>query len=159
MSIEIDPASPDWHELHGLLTAAYASMHGRIDPPSSLLTMTPDDLARKAGDEHLVIAAVGDELVGCLFCRPQAGWLYVGKMAVAPARQGSGIGRLLIDAARRLTERDALLGLELETRIELTENHATFDRLGFVKVAETSHPGYTTITSIHMRSPLEPSID
>ena len=38
----------------------------------------------------------------------------------------------------------------METRIELTENHATFARLGFVKTAETAHPGYDGPTSITM---------
>ena len=58
------------------------------------------------------------------------------------------------NVARRLAEEGGLDGLELETRIELTENHHTFGRLGFVKTAESSHPGYTTITSITMRAPL-----
>ena len=37
------------------------------------------------------------------------------------------------------------------TRIELTENHATFAALGFAKVAETAHPGYKRATSITLR--------
>jgi GNAT superfamily N-acetyltransferase len=153
--IEVDPESVDWHELHRLVTAAYASMHGRIDPPSSLLTMTTADFEWKAADEHLIAAFVDGRLVGCVFCEPQDDWLYIGKLAVAPALQGSGVGRLLIDAARRFAERAGLDGLELDTRIELTENHRAFGRLGFVKVAELSHPGYTTVTSIRMRSRLE----
>ncbi|MFN7434077.1 MAG: N-acetyltransferase, partial [Betaproteobacteria bacterium] len=43
--------------------------------------------------------------------------------------------------------------LELQTRIELTENHATFAALGFAKVAETAHPGYARPTSITLRRP------
>jgi GNAT superfamily N-acetyltransferase len=153
LEIEVDP-SVDWLELHGLLMAAYAYMDGRIDPPSSLLTMTPNDLAAKAATERLIIASTATALVGCVFCRSQAGWLYIGKMAVAPGQQRSGVGRLLIAAARKLAAEAGLHGLELETRIELTENHRTFRRLGFSKFAEQSHPGYSTITSITMRSPL-----
>ena len=89
-----------------------------------------------------------------MFCRSQLDWLYIGKMAVTPALQGSGVGRALIAEARRLAADEGLDGLELETRIELTENHHIFSRLGFVKAAERSHPGYTTVTSITMRSPL-----
>jgi ribosomal protein S18 acetylase RimI-like enzyme len=151
--IEVDPERVDWHELHRLVTAAYASMHGRIDPPSSLLTMTPAEFERKAADEHLIVASVDGRLVGCVFCGPQEDWLYIGKLAVAPALQRSGVGRRLIDAARRFAEQAGLDGLELDTRIELTENHRAFDRLGFVKVAELSHPGYARVTSIRMRSP------
>jgi hypothetical protein len=72
-------------------------------------------------------------------------------MAVAVGNQRSGVGGLLVKAARRLSADDGLEGLELETRIELTENHRTFRRLGFVKFAELPS-GYTTVTSIRMRS-------
>ena len=44
--------------------------------------------------------------------------------------------------------------LELETRIELTENHAAFARMGFIKTAETSHEGFDRTTSIVMRAPV-----
>jgi len=152
--IELDPRAPDWDELHSLITAAYAYMSGRIDPPSSLLAMVPADFAQKAADEHLIVASVDGRLVGCVFCRRKSEWLYIGKLAVSPARQRSGVGRLLINAAQKLADEEGLAGLELETRIELTENHRAFDRLGFVTVAELSHPGYTRITSIRMRSPL-----
>ncbi len=40
---------------------------------------------------------------------------------------------------------------ELQTRIKLVENHATFAALGFEKAAETAHPGYERTTSITMR--------
>jgi GNAT superfamily N-acetyltransferase len=123
--IEVDPASVDWEELHRLITAAYAYMGSRIDPPSSLSAMSPVDLERKGVAERLIVAWVDGWLVGCVFCRPQADWLYLGKMAVAPARQRTGVGRLLIDAARGLAQEAHLDGLELETRIELTENHRT----------------------------------
>jgi GNAT superfamily N-acetyltransferase len=152
--IEVDPASMDWEELHRLITAAYAFMEGRIDPPSSLSAMSPADLENKAVAERLIVAWVDGRLVGCVFCRPQADWLYLGKMAVAPERQRAGVGRLLIDAARELAQEARLDGLELEARIELTENHRTFGQLGFVTIAERSHPGYATTTSIVMRSPL-----
>jgi GNAT superfamily N-acetyltransferase len=154
VTIEVDPGCPDWHALHGLITAAYGYMHGRIDPPSSLLTMTPADLEQKAAEEHLIVASVDGRLVGCVFCRPQEGWLYIGKLAVAPDLQRSGVGRLLIDAAAGFAELAGLAGLELDTRIELTENHSAFGRLGFVEVAKRSHPGYTRVTSVTMRSHL-----
>ena len=88
------------------------------------------------------------------FCQPRAGWLYVGKMAVTPEQQRSGVGGMLIAEARTLAVVAGLDGLELETRIELVENHQAFGRLGFVKVGEQSHAGYSTATSITMRLPI-----
>ena len=44
--------------------------------------------------------------------------------------------------------------LELQTCIELIENQVTFGALGFMKVAETAHLGYSRATSITMRRPV-----
>ncbi len=155
MHIEIDPHQVDWDALHALLVDTYRYMDGRIDPPSSLHRMSAADLRAKAGEERLIVAAADDgRLIGCLFCRPEDDWLYVGKMAVAADLQGAGIGRHLIEGARSMARERHLRGLELETRIELTENHEAFGRMGFVKVADQSHEGYSRVTNIRMRAPL-----
>jgi GNAT superfamily N-acetyltransferase len=130
-------------------------MDERIDPPSSIHSMTASDFVRKATSETLITASLDGSLVGCLFCRSTGEWLYVGKMAVAANLQRSGVGRLMIDQARQLARNQGLLGLELETRIELTENHDAFGRLGFVVVAQEAHEGYSRMTSVRMRSPLQ----
>lgn len=141
----------DWPGLLQLLHGAFAYMEGRIDPPSSLLRLTPATIAQKADDEELFLARDGDALVGCLFARPQGDAVYVGKLAVRGDRQGGGIGRRLMGAAERLARDSGLPYLELETRIELVENHAAFAAMGFVKTAETSHQGYDRPTAITMR--------
>jgi hypothetical protein len=51
------------------------------------------------------------------------------------------------DYARQLGR----VGLELQARVELTENHAAFERLGFVRTGTWSHPGYDRPTSITFR--------
>lgn len=48
-----------------------------------------------------------------------------------------------------------LRALELQTRIELVENHHTFAALGFAKVAETCHPGFERTTSMTFRMTFE----
>jgi hypothetical protein len=48
-----------------------------------------------------------------------------------------------------------LRALELQTRIELVENHHTFAALGFAKVAETCHPGFSRTTSLTSRKTLK----
>jgi hypothetical protein len=46
--------------------------------------------------------------------------------------------------------------LELQTRVELTENHAIFAALGFREVGRTAHPGYDRPTSVTMERPVPP---
>ena len=144
----------DWDELHGLLHTCFAYMADRIDPPSSLNRMTPDDLRSKAETETLVLAYDAGRLVGCahLAARPDA--IYIGKVAVLPAYQRRGILRRMMAIAEDLAREQGKQALELETRIELTENHATFRALGFAKSAEKAHAGYDRPTSITMRKPL-----
>jgi len=140
-----------WDELLALILSSFAYMDGVIDPPSSAHRLTLASLAQKARDEIAFAAIEGGGLVGCIFLKPEPGSLYLGKLAIAPAHQGRGIGRRLLAAAEDVARQNGLPALRLETRIELAGNHATFARWGFTKTAENSHPGFTRVTSIEMR--------
>jgi GNAT superfamily N-acetyltransferase len=144
----------DWEAVRTLIHDAFASMEGRIDPPSSALRLTPQSMAADAASGALLLAELGSTLVGCVFVRPKHDALYIGKLAVRPGLQGSGIGKALVGAARAEARTLGLEALELQTRIELTENHAAFARMGFTKTAETAHRGYARPTSITMRAPV-----
>lgn len=140
-----------WQELLALIMSSFAYMDGVIDPPSSAHRLTLENLAEKARVEIAFVALDGDEIVGCLFCRPEPpACLYVGKLCVSPNAQGKGIGSVLLEQAEALARELALPALRLETRIELIANHAKFAAWGFVKTAENAHPGYDRTTSIEM---------
>ncbi|CUX07646.1 GNAT family N-acetyltransferase [Agrobacterium genomosp. 13] len=140
-----------WQELLTLIMSSFAYMDGVIDPPSSANRLTLENLAEKARVEIAFVALDGDEIVGCLFCRPEPpACLYVGKLCVSPKVQGKGIGRMLLEQAEALARELALPALRLETRIELIANHAKFAVWGFVKTAENAHAGYDRTTSIEM---------
>lgn len=144
----------DWRAIHALLKAAFAFMDDRIDPPSSLHAMTPEDLQAAAARGPAFIAVMDGAPVGCAFGAVRGDALYIGKVAVDGRRRGAGVARALTDLARWDARRRGLARLELETRIELVENHAAFARLGFAKIAETAHPGYDRPTSITMSAPV-----
>ncbi len=146
----------DWVALLQLLQDAFAPMEVRIDPPSSVSRLTPASLAAKSRDETLFLARDHDELIGCVFARPQGDALYVGKLAVRHDRQRGGVARRLMAAVEAYARADGVRCLELETRIELTQNHATFAALGFVKSGEHAHEGYDRPTFISMRKALMP---
>lgn len=155
--VRIAVASPgfsDWPGLLALLRRAYAYMESRIDPPSSLLRMDAEQLEAKSRDETLIVALADRRLVGCVFAALREGCVYVGKLAVDDSFRRRGVARKLMQAAEELGRANARAFLELETRIELTENHATFAALGFRRVGETAHPGFDRPTSITMRKPV-----
>jgi ribosomal protein S18 acetylase RimI-like enzyme len=153
--VPIDRAFEDWDALLALILASFASMHPRIDPPSSALQLTPQSLMQKAETEKAYAVVENDRLAGCIFCKPEPpDCLYIGKLAVAPDAQGRGVGRLMLRAAEAYAAECRLPCLRLETRIELEENHRLFAQWGFVRTAEASHPGFTRPTFIEMRKVL-----
>ncbi len=147
----LDDGFDRWDALLDLILASFAYMNGRIDPPSSALALTSETLKAKAFSEIAYAALDDKHLVGCIFCRPEAESLYVGKLAVLPTAQGKGIGRRLLALAETKARELGLKTLRLETRIELTDNHATFAAWGFRKTAENRHAGFDRTTSIEMR--------
>ncbi|MBB2751507.1 UNVERIFIED_ORG: N-acetylglutamate synthase-like GNAT family acetyltransferase [Rhizobium aethiopicum] len=156
--IPLDQSFTRWDELLALILASFASMNGRIDPPSSALALTAASLAEKARAEIGHVAVDGEKLIGCLFLRPEADCLYVGKLAVLPGLQGMGLGKRLLAIAEQTAERLGLPALRLETRIELTDNHAVFAAWGFLRTAEKAHPGFARTTFVEMRKSLAPRI-
>jgi ribosomal protein S18 acetylase RimI-like enzyme len=70
------------------------------------------------------------------FSEAEARRLYLGKLAVSEKMRGQGCARRLVDLAAERARMKGLDILELETRIELQENHETFRKLGFVKAGE-----------------------
>jgi GNAT superfamily N-acetyltransferase len=145
-SLATDPSF--WPPILSLLHEAFADMATRIDPPSSLGDLTPQalDAQTRAGE----IWIIGPP-VACIFLTPKPQALYLGKLAVASSHRGQGLARVLIDQAELRARDRGLPVLELQTRIELVENHAAFRRLGFHETARTAHPGYDRPTSITFR--------
>jgi ribosomal protein S18 acetylase RimI-like enzyme len=139
----------DWPALLTLIRTEFAFMDGRIDPPSSMHALTPDSIALQARTGEVWV--LGHPPVACVFLSPKPQALYVGKLAVAAAHRGQGLARALIDLAETRARALHLPALELQTRVELTENQAAFRALGFVVVARTAHPGYDHPTSITYR--------
>lgn len=147
----------DWSTLLELLQNAFSYMDPRIDPPSSLKRIGITELRLKAQNESLIIAIDNTDLVGCAFATVKSDCVYVGKLAVAEHARGRGIARKIMEIAESIARENDRYCLELQTRVELIENHNIFTTLGFEKVAESAHPGYSRPTSIIMRKRLSQS--
>jgi GNAT superfamily N-acetyltransferase len=150
----IDEGFSRYEDLLALIMASFAYMDGVIDPPSSAHRLTVDSLKDKARDEIGLTAEVDGRLLGCTFLRPEPDFLYVGKLAVSPEAQGSGIGSRFLTEAEEIARELGKPALRLETRIELTGNHRRFEAWGFVRTAEKNHAGYDRITFIEMQKRL-----
>lgn len=145
----------DWGPLLALLQDSFAYMDGRIDPPSSLRGMTSQDLQAKARREQLIVAHAQGQLVGCVYADVRRHCVYVGKLAVAEPARGLGLARQLLAVAESIARAAGRPVLELQTRVELVENHQAFAAMGFTKVAESAHAGYARPTSITLQRPVQ----
>jgi len=139
---------PHLQDVLDLLNEAFAYMEDRIDPPSSLQNLTVETLAKTASKGNLW--TIGEPPLATAMMTPRPDRLYLGKLAVAASARGQGYARKLIDLAKSEAKSAGLPCVRLETRIELTENHRTFERLGFIKTGESAHPGFDRPTSITM---------
>jgi ribosomal protein S18 acetylase RimI-like enzyme len=142
----------DWQAILTLVQAEFAFMQGRIDPPSSMHQLTPDAIAAQAASGE--VWAIGTPPAACVFLTPRPSALYVGKLAVATSHRHQGLARRLIDLAETRARALNLAALELQTRVELTENQAAFRALGFRETGRTAHAGFDRPTSVTFRRPV-----
>lgn len=146
-----DPALPG---VLALLRTTYAYMEGRIDPPSSMHRLTLGLVAEQA--DRAEVWAIEDEgrVVACVFLTPKSKALSLGKLAVAVSHRGRGLARRLVDLAATRARQLGLKSVELQSRVELTENHSVFSAMGFRVAGETAHPGYDHPTSLTFVKPI-----
>ncbi|MDF0602965.1 GNAT family N-acetyltransferase [Psychromarinibacter sp. C21-152] len=145
----------DWDALLTLLRTEFAYMQGRVDPPSSIQGLTPDGVAEQANAGEVWVIEDTDRPVASVFLTPKPHALYIGKLAVAFTHRGKGHARQLVDLAEARARALGLDRLELQARVELTENHAAFTAMGFAITGQTAHPGYDRPTSVTMQRPVE----
>ena len=143
----VDPF--DWPALLTLIQTEFAFMDGRIDPPSSMHALTAQSLAQQARSSEIWV--MGAPLVACMVLTAKPHALYLGKLVVAARSRGQGLARRMIAHAETRARALGLPAIELQTRVELNENQATFAALGFVEVGRTAHPGFGRPTSITYR--------
>ncbi len=145
----LGPSDPALQAVLTLIQSSFAFMEGRIDPPSSMHKLTRGSLSEQA--ETGEIWAIGHPVQACVFLTRKPGCVYLGKLAVSPNARRQGLARRLIDLAATRAADLRCSFVELQTRIELVENHATFEALGFREIGRTAHPGYDHPTSITYR--------
>jgi len=132
-----------------LIRRAFAYMDGRIEPSSSMQSLTISAISRQCRLGE--VWSLGDPIIACMFLTVKEDALYISKLSVSEAPRGRGIAKQMMTLAATRASCLNIKYLELFTRIELTENHMAFSKLGFTKVSEACHPGFQRPTYIIMR--------
>jgi GNAT superfamily N-acetyltransferase len=141
-------------DVHRLTQAAFAP-YGRLRPPSGAVAESVDLVAAALAAGGGAVAERDGVAVGCLRWRiGDDGDLYVGRVAVDPSEQGSGVGGALMAWAEAEARQRGCGGLSVGVRVALPENLAYFQRMGFVVPGEHSHDGFDQPTWLSLRKDL-----
>jgi chorismate mutase/predicted N-acetyltransferase YhbS len=141
----------DAGELLTLQRAAYAT-EARIygDPDLPALVQTLDELVAELRQGIAFKATDGHRIVGAVRGRVEGDLLHIGRLTVAPDRQGRGLGTALltaiegaVPAARRAT---------LFTGHLSTANLRLYERLGYIE--ERREPLRPRVHLVHLTKPL-----
>jgi predicted N-acetyltransferase YhbS len=148
---------PDARAVAALIRAAFAAQSAVTDPPPSALRVTAEDIAACLRADGGAVAEAAGLLAGSALWNEQDGGLYLGRLAVAPARRGRGIARALVATAEGVARRMALPRIHLSTRLVLLDNRWLFATCGFVETGRAAHPGYAEPTFVNMERWLVPA--
>jgi len=139
----IVPAGPgDAAAVAACVRAAYAHYVARIGREPAPMTADYDALI--AAGEVWVIRA-GEGIAGVLVLRPQPPALLVENVAVAPAHQGEGLGRLLMAFADEHARAEGLGEVVLYTNERMTENLRFYPALGFTETGRAMQDGFARV--------------
>lgn len=116
-------------QLAQIAAEAYGKYVGQLAEPPAPLLLDYDEVAR-AGRTHVAEDAAG--LLGMVTVEPGSPHFVLRNLAVRPASQGKGIGRLLVALVEDLARTADQQGVRLWTRTEMSDNIAFYKSLDYV---------------------------
>ena len=150
-----DATPSDAEAVYQVTKAAYAEYRGFLDPPSGVAKETREAVERSLGEGGAVLASIDGIAVGAVRYEPRDQSLYVGRLAVLPSHRRRGIGRALMATAEERAQRMGLSRIILGVRVQVPQNRAFYESLGYRADGHSSHPGYERTTWTGMSKALE----
>ncbi len=92
-----------------------------------------DDYAKRIAARQMQVLVVDGAVMGCLVLIHNSDVMLLDNIAVAPAAQGMGYGRLLLNFAEQQTLAAGYGEIRLYTNAAMTQNIALYSRLGYVE--------------------------
>jgi ribosomal protein S18 acetylase RimI-like enzyme len=127
-----------------LVVAAYEALEGSHMTGEYATELA--DVARRAQEADVFVAAEGSELQGCVTFVPDAsnpwaeglvdGEASIRMLAVDPEAQGKGAGRALLDACVHQAHALGRSAVFLHSTPWMTAAHHLYDRAGFIRVRD-----------------------
>ncbi|HVY14833.1 MAG TPA: GNAT family N-acetyltransferase [Rhodopila sp.] len=128
--------------VEAIVAAAYAVYVPRIGKrPGPML----DDYGAliRAGEVHVL--DTGEGIGGILVLKREDGAMLLDNIAVAPDRQGRGLGRILLAFAEAAALRDGYRTIRLYTHEAMTENIRLYTRIGYGETHRAEEKGFQRV--------------
>lgn len=139
--IRIDPAGPDdAAEVLASMQRGFAEYHGSLQPPSSALDETVDDVRAAMARGGAFLARDGGRVVGSARYQLRPGYLYAERVAVDPGHRGRGVGAALMHAIEAAARAAGYGEVRLGVRASLAGNLRFYERLGYRTRDSRPHP-------------------
>ena len=125
-----------------IVEQAYRHYIPRIGkPPGPML----DDYAARVSEGVVWVIEEGGAIAGIIVLLPRPDHLLLDNIAVAPARQGSGLGLRLLAFAEVEAARRGYREIRLYTHQPMTENQRLYAAIGYQETGRGSEAGYDRV--------------
>jgi ribosomal protein S18 acetylase RimI-like enzyme len=132
----------DGNDVRALVDAAYRHYVPRLGIRPGPMR---DDYDRRIADRQAWVDDENGTIIGLVVLEDQPEFLLLGNVAVAPAAQGQGRGRVLIAFAEHEARQRGYTEIRLYTHERMVENIALYQRLGFHEIRRVHEKGYDRV--------------
>ena len=131
-----------------IVDRAYRHYIARIGkPPGPML----DDYAARVSEDAVWVLQEGSAIAGILVLLSTPEYLLLDNIAIAPDRQGRGLGRRLLTFSESEASRRGYREIRLYTHQTMIENQRLYALIGYEETGRGSEAGYDRV---FMRKPL-----
>lgn len=125
-----------------IVAAAYGEYIARMGkPPGPML----DDYQSHVCAHAVWVVEQGGTIAGLIVLIPKDDHLLLDNIAVDPAQQGRGVGKVLMGFAEREARRRGYRELKLYTHEKMTKNLAMYPALGWEETGRGEQAGYQRV--------------
>jgi PPOX class probable F420-dependent enzyme len=141
MGIRIDEAGADHaEEVLRAMQRAFEQYRSSLQPPSSALDETVEDVRAAIAKGGAFVARDGETVVGSARYEFRPGYTYAERVAVDPAYRGRGVGAALMQAIERVARAAGYTEVRIGVRANLPGNLRFYEELGYRTQASRPHP-------------------
>ena len=135
-------AGADASVIGQIVEDAYRHYIPRIGkPPGPML----DDYSARVAEGVVWVIEDRSAIAGIIVLLPREGYLLLDNIAVAPARQGAGLGRRLLAFAEVEAVRRGYREIRLYTHRTMTENQRLYAAVGYEETGRGTEAGYERV--------------